>query len=91
MPSGFPSASSALTARYGRLVFAEMAVSKPLRVAEPTRERLSGVAPASNSHEAVPVEPFQLAYTVTPPPPVSLTDKAGAWEGCPSQAARYAR
>src|SRR5215212_6272375 len=42
-----------------------MAVSKPLRGAEPTGSSLSGLLPASTCQAATSVAPFQLTYSVT--------------------------
>src|SRR5215472_6400988 len=78
-------ASSAWTAKYGPVVFTGMAVSKPVRCLAATLISDVGVGPAHTVHEETWVAPFQLAYTVAPPPDLNRAAAAGRSSGWPAQ------
>ena len=61
--STWPSASWAVTAKYGPLVFTVIVVSKPARRCEPALASAPAVVPARTVHVSSSVDPFQLAYT----------------------------
>src|SRR5215216_6260199 len=68
-----------------------MAVSNPLRGADPTDSSWSGLAPASTSQVEASVAPFQLTYSVTSPSGPASATTAGASLGCPFHGKRKAR
>src|SRR6266705_7190605 len=87
---GRPRASLAWAAKCAPVLRTAIAVSNPPRRTEPTLDREAPVLPAKTVQEATSVAPFQLAYTIAPPPPCR-TAAAGSSVGWPFHSLANAR